>query len=107
MSRLALITSYTSGDPRGTAIVDGLGQLRKRLSREEYSRIVFPWLYTAQEYQTPGFVEEALRRALDNPLHQEQKAYERQSRATTTFYSEDHLHQIGCPPLLVFGEGTS
>ncbi len=104
VSRLALIATYTSGDPRGTAIFEGLGQLRKRLSREEYSRIVVPWLYTAQEYQTPGFVEEALRRALDDPLYQEQDAYERQSRATTTFYSQDRLHQIACPTLLVFGE---
>ena len=101
---LTLIATYSSGDPRGTAIFDGFGQLRQRLSREEYAHIIFPWLYTVQDYHRPGFIEEALRRSLEDPLYQEQEAYERQSQATTGFFCEDRLGEIACPTLLVFGE---
>ena len=102
--RLALVATYTSGDPRGSAIFQGFIELRRRLSREEYHRLLLPWVYTAQEYQVPGLIDEALRRVLEDPLYQEQEAYERQVRATLAFSPEGRLSRIAQPTLLIFGE---
>ena len=102
--RLVLVSTYTSGDPRGSAIFQSSSQLRRRLSREEYQRALLPWVYTVQEYQMPGFIEEAVRLAQGDPLYQEPEAYDRQVQATITFSSEDRLHRITHSTLLVFGE---
>jgi 3-oxoadipate enol-lactonase len=101
---LVLISTYTSGDHRGSEIFHNLGQLRRRLNRVEYQRHLLPWLYTFQEYQIPGFIDEAVRKLEDDPFYQDADAYERQIQATITFSSQGRLEDIKHRTLLIFGE---
>lgn len=101
VDRLVLITTYTSGDPRGTAIFEGQAFLRSRLDRLDFCRVTFPWVYTVRDYRREGFVEEMMRRTAENPFWQPQEAYERQVRATLGFSSEDRLHLIRAPALII------
>ncbi len=101
LRKLVLVTTYTSGDPRGSAIFGGQAFLRARLDRADYCRVTFPWVYTVRDYQREGFVEEMIRRTAENPLWQPQDAYERQVRATTSFFSEDRLGLIKAPTLVI------
>ncbi len=101
VARLVLVTTYTSGDPRGTAIFEGQALLRARLDRVEFCRVTFPWVYTVRDYRREGFVEDMIRRTADNPLWQPQEAYERHVRATLGFNSEDRLHRIAAPTLVI------
>lgn len=104
LRRLVLVATYTSGDPRGEALFRGLATLRRRLPREEYCRLLFPWVYTHQEYRVPGLIEDALARAVGDPLWPEPEAYERQLEATLAFHSEDRLGAVTAPTLLIFGD---
>ncbi|HXG42267.1 MAG TPA: alpha/beta hydrolase [Dehalococcoidia bacterium] len=102
--RLVLVATYTSGDPRGAAIFKGFAALRRSLPREEYLRLLFPWVYSHQEYRQPGLVEEAVARAAADPLWPEDDAYQRQVEAALSFCSEGRLAGVTCPVLLVFGD---
>lgn len=104
VQRLVLIATYTSGDPRGTAIFQGWSLLRRRLSREEYLRVTYPFVFTHRDYRREGFVEGMIRAALADPHSQAPEAYERQVAATTTFNSEDRLGGIQAPTLIINGD---
>lgn len=101
VDRLVLVTTYTSGDPRGAAIFEGQALLRARLDRVDFCRVTFPWVYTVRDYRREGFVEEMIRRTAENPFWQPQEAYERHVRATLSFNSEDRLHLIAAPTLVI------
>jgi len=102
--RLVLIATYTSGDPRGSELFRGLAALRRRLPPAEYCRLLFPWVYTHEEYRRPGFIEETLARAAADPLWQEPEAYERQVEAAIAYCSEGRLGAVRAPALLIFGD---
>jgi len=102
--RLALVATYTSGDPRGAAILRGLASLRRSLPREEYLRLLFPWVYSHQEYRQAGLVDEAVATTAADPLWLEDDAYERQVEAALSFHSEGRLAAVTCPTMLVFGD---
>ncbi|MEX2247731.1 MAG: alpha/beta fold hydrolase [Dehalococcoidia bacterium] len=99
--RLALVTTYTSGDPRGTAIFEGQALLRRTLSREEFCRVTFPNVYSHLDYRRDGFVEEMVRRTVANELWQSQEAYERHVCAVLGAFTEDRLGQITAPTLIL------
>jgi pimeloyl-ACP methyl ester carboxylesterase len=99
--RLVLITTYTSSDPRGTAIFEGQAMLRRTLSREEFCRLTFPNAYSHGDYRRDGFVEEMIRRTVGNDLWQPQDAYERHVRAVLNVNTEDRLGEIAAPALII------
>lgn len=101
---LALIATYCSGDPRGTALFQGWRLMRERLSPAEYFRATYPWVFTVGDYLRPGFVEGMVERAATDPYLQEPEAWARQMAAATSFHSEDRLGRIAAPTLLLFGE---
>ncbi|MBI3742900.1 MAG: alpha/beta fold hydrolase [Chloroflexi bacterium] len=103
--RLVLLATYDSGDPRGTFVFRHLAHLRRTLPREDFTRLLLPWLYTHEELSAPGVNPEAIvARMLEEPNIQESEAYERQMEATIAFHSRDRLDRIRCPTLLVFGD---
>lgn len=102
--RLVLIATYDGGDLRGTAIFRHLAHLRRVLSREDYHRLLLPWVYTWREFGTAMDPEETVKRLCEEPLFQEAEAYERQAAATVSFESRGRLGRIGCPTLLIFGD---
>ena len=104
VDRLALVASYDSGDPRGSAVFRGFSSLRKTLPRDQYIRLTLPWLYTHAEYADEDFIEQMVIYGMEDELYQEPDAYERQMEATIAFHSRDRLHRISCPTLLIFGE---
>ncbi|HZP58516.1 MAG TPA: alpha/beta hydrolase [Dehalococcoidia bacterium] len=101
--RLVLIATYTSGDPRGTAIFAAHALLRRTLSREDYVRATSWSVYSHQDYRREGFVEAQVRASAENALWQEQDAYERQVAATTNACTEDRLRDIAAPTLIIAG----
>ena len=104
VQRLALISTYDAGDPRGTAIFRQFARLRRTLSREDYHRTLLPWFYTHQEFLSVISPEDAVQRLCQDPFFQEPDAYERQVEATIAFHSKDRLGRIACPTLLIFGD---
>jgi pimeloyl-ACP methyl ester carboxylesterase len=103
LRRLALVSTYTSGDPRGTAIFEGQAMLRRALPREEYCRATFWSVYSHQDYRRAGFVDDMIRRTVANDLWQPQDAYERHVRAVLSASTEDRLHDIKAPTLILAG----
>lgn len=102
--KLVLVTTYTSGDPRGTAIFESQALLRRTLSREDYCRVTFWSVYSHQDYRREdGFVEQMIARTAANDLWQPQDAYERHVRAVASANTEGRLHQIAAPTLILAG----
>ena len=101
--RLVLVTTYTSGDPRGSAIFESQAMLRRTLPREEYCRATFWSAYSHQDYRREGFIDEMVRRTAGNDLWQPQDAYERHVRAVISANTEGRLHQIVAPTLILAG----
>jgi len=101
--KLVLITTYTSGDPRGRAIFESQAMLRRTLSREDYCRATFWSVYSHQDYRREGFIDEMVRRTAGNDLWQPQDAYERHVRAVLTANTEDRLREIAAPALILAG----
>ena len=100
---LALITTYTSGDPRGRAIFESQAMLRRTLEREEYCRATFWSVYSHQDYRRDGFIDEMVRRTAGNELWQSQDAYERHVRAVLSADTESRLSKIAAPTLILTG----
>jgi pimeloyl-ACP methyl ester carboxylesterase len=102
--RLVLVSTYTSGDPRGTAIFEGQALLRRTLSRGDYCRATFWSVYSHQDYRREdGFVETMIARTAGNDLWQPHDAYERHVRAVTSANTEDRLGKIAAPTLILAG----
>ena len=102
--KLVLVSTYTSGDPRGSAIFEGQALLRRTLSREDYCRATFWSVYSHQDYRREdGFVEQMIARTAGNDLWQPQDAYERHVRAVTTANTEGRLDKIAAPTLILAG----
>jgi pimeloyl-ACP methyl ester carboxylesterase len=102
--RLVLIATYTSGDPRGTAIFESQALLRRTLDRETYCRTTFWTAYSHQDYRrNDGFVEQMIARTAANDLWQPQDAYERHVRAVLSVSTEDRLAKIAAPTLIIAG----
>ena len=104
VDRLALLATYDSGDPRGSALFRGFAALREVLPRDRYMRLTLPWLYTYAEYKVKGFIEQLISDGMEDELFQEADAYGRQMEATIAYSSTDRLHRISSPTLLIFGE---
>jgi pimeloyl-ACP methyl ester carboxylesterase len=103
VQKLALVSTYTSGDPRGTAIFEGQALLRRTLSREDHCRATFWSVYTYADYGREGFIDEMVRRTAGNDLWQPQEAYERHVRAVLSANTESRLKQIVAPTLILSG----
>ena len=102
--KLVLVTTYTSGDPRGSAIFEGQALLRRTLSREDYCRATFWSAYSHQDYRREdGFIEQMIARTAGNDLWQPQDAYERHVRAVTSANTEGRLDKIAAPTLILAG----
>ena len=101
--RLVLVSTYTSGDPRGTAIFESQAMLRRTLTRDEYCRATFWSVYSHQDFRRDGFIDEMVRRTAGNDLWQPQDAYERHVRAVLNVNTEDRLPQIKAKTLIITG----
>ena len=102
--KLVLVTTYTSGDPRGSAIFESQALLRRTLSREEYCRATFWSVYSHEDYRrTDGFIDTMIARTAGNDLWQPQAAYERHVRAVTSANTEGRLQKIAAPTLILAG----
>ncbi len=102
--RLVLCNTYSSRDERGAAIFRGRVLMREKLSPEEYTRLLLPWVYTVRDYARPGFIEQTVEALLNDPYPQSPDAFRRQVEATIAHDMEDRLGQIKAPTLLLFGE---
>ena len=103
VAKLVLITTYTSGDPRGIAIFESQALLRRTLDREAYCRATFWSAYSHEDYRRPGFIDEMVRRVAANDLWQPDDAYARHVRAGTNVDTASRLRQIACPTLILAG----
>ena len=104
VDKLILLSTYTSGDPRGDVIFGSLASVRSKVSTEEFLRLSLPWSFSVDEFKIPGFIESLIK---DNSLdehRQEYSAYERQMKATISFESSGRLGNIHAPTLMIFGD---
>ncbi len=101
--RLVLVSTYTSGDPRGAAIFESQAMLRRTLPREEYCRATFWSVYSHHDFRRDGFIDEMVRRTAGNDLWQPQDAYERHVRAVLNVDTEARLSEIRAKTLIIAG----
>jgi pimeloyl-ACP methyl ester carboxylesterase len=104
VARLVLLSTYTSSDERGAAILRTWLALQRALPREAYLRGIFPWLYTVEDYAVPGLIEGVLDVALHVRPPQSPSAYERQMAAALSHNVIGRLSEIRAPVLVLFGE---
>lgn len=104
VNKLCLVASYHYGDPRGTERHETFAKLRGVLDPETYLKIVYPWSFSYQSYQKPGFIERMRKRALENPSTQPKAAYERQVAATINHHARGRLSAITAETLVLVGE---
>lgn len=104
VDHLVLLSTYTSSDPRGAAILESWLHLQRALPREAYLRAIYPWLFTVEEYGAPGLIEDVIQYALENRSQQSPEAYERQMQAALSHHSVGRLSAIRAPTLVLFGE---
>jgi pimeloyl-ACP methyl ester carboxylesterase len=102
--RLVLVSTYTSGDPRGAALLNSFVQMRGRFTREEYLRAIVPWLFSYQDCMIPGLVESFVKKGMEDPHFLPAKVYARQAEAVINHFTEDRLKQIQAPTLIVAGD---
>jgi pimeloyl-ACP methyl ester carboxylesterase len=104
VKRLVLVATYTSSDRRGADILKSFALMRARFSREEYARATMPWVFTYQNYRTPGLVDLAIARFLEDPYFTPADVYARQVEAALSHSAEDRLSRIVAPTLIVVGD---
>jgi pimeloyl-ACP methyl ester carboxylesterase len=104
VQRLVLVSTYTSSDRRGADVLNSFALMRTRFSREEYARATSPWVFTYQDYLTPGFVDLAIVRFLEDPHFVPADVYVRQVEAALSHFTEDRLSRITAPTLIVAGD---
>ena len=91
VNKLILLSTYTSGDPRGDVIFGSLASIRSKVSAEEFLRLSLPWSLSVDEFEIPGFIEGLIRDSALDEYRQEYSAYERQMKATVSFESRGRL----------------
>ena len=104
VDHLVLLSTYTSADSRGAAILDSWLHLQRALPREAYLRAIYPWLFSVEEYAAPGLIEGVLQYALEHRSQQSPEAYERQMQAALSHHTVGRLGAIRAPTLALFGE---
>lgn len=104
VQRLVLVSTYTSSDRRGADVLNSFALMRTRFSREEYARATSPWVFTYQDYLTPGFVDLATARFMEDPYFLPADVYPRQVEAALSHFTEDRLSRITAPTLIVAGD---
>ena len=104
VTRLVLISTYTSADRRGADVLNSFALMRARFSRKEYARATTPWVFTYEDYLVPGLVEAATTRFLEDPYFLPADAYARQVEAALSHFTEDRLSRITAPTLIVAGD---
>ena len=102
--KLILLSTYTSGDPRGDVIFESLASVRGKVSADEFLRLSLPWSFSVDEFQVPGFIETLIKDRASDEYRQEYSAYERQMRATIAFESSGRLGNISAQTLMIFGD---
>jgi pimeloyl-ACP methyl ester carboxylesterase len=102
--KLVLCNTYTSRDPRGESIFRGRALQREKLSLEEATRQMLPWVYTHEDYRREGFIEATVESILNDPYPQSLDAFRRQIEATLDFDARSRLGEIRAETLLLFGE---
>ncbi|MDD5560155.1 alpha/beta hydrolase [Candidatus Methylomirabilis sp.] len=104
VKRLVLVSTYTSSDRRGADVLHSFALMRARFSRQEYARATSPWVFTYQNYRTPGLVDLAIARFLEDPYFTPADVYARQVEAALSHNAEDRLSRIAAPTLIVVGD---
>lgn len=104
ITRLVLVSTYTSADRRGADVLNSFALMRARFSREEYARATSPWVFTYRDYLAPGLVDLATARFMEDPYFLPADVYTRQVEAALSHFSEDRLCRITTPTLIVAGD---
>jgi pimeloyl-ACP methyl ester carboxylesterase len=79
--------------------------LRPKLGREEWLRLLAPWLFAPVTYaERPDFVELVLQNAIANPWPQSLTGFYRQGEAVRAHDTLERLADIRCPTLVTVAE---
>jgi pimeloyl-ACP methyl ester carboxylesterase len=103
IDRMVLISSYSTFNNRARSAVHAWKAMRQKLSLREYYASVFPWMYTIEEYDRPGFVQHILDKASANPKPQPYDAFCRHVDAVAGFDSSPWIRDLSVKTLVVSG----
>jgi 3-oxoadipate enol-lactonase len=104
VTRLVLVSTYTSTDRRGADVLNSFALMRARFSRAEYAHATSPWVFTYHDYLTPGLVDLAAARVLEDPAFLPADVYARHVEAALSHFTEDRVSRITAPTLIVAGD---
>jgi pimeloyl-ACP methyl ester carboxylesterase len=99
-----LISSFSRLDARARNALQGWKAIRGKVSLREYYAVVFPWMYTPDEYARSGFIEPILTSAAANPNPQGAEAFGRHVDAVVNFDSSLWQHELAVETLIVSGQ---
>ncbi|MGN6461459.1 MAG: alpha/beta fold hydrolase [Pseudolabrys sp.] len=101
--RMVLVSSFSTMPARTARTLQNWAALRSLLSPRDYYTTIMPWMYTADEYEDPAFIDMIVGRAATNPQLQPPDAFTRQVGAILEFDSRPWLKDTRVPVLVVAG----
>lgn len=101
---LILLSTLAKGDARFYSVIETWGDLPRSIDFRLYEKIVLPWIFTDEFYAIPGMVEQLIEWAVHYPFSPAAHTIYHHSRAILSSDTQDRLHNIHCPTLIVVGQ---
>ncbi|MEA5516729.1 alpha/beta hydrolase [Nodularia sp. UHCC 0506] len=100
---LILLSSLAKGDGRFNHLISTWGYLPSHIDLKLYEQVVLPWIFTDEFYAIPGMVEQLIEWAVNYPFAPATHTLYHHSRAILGSDTQDRLHNILCPTLILVG----
>ncbi|OKH43320.1 alpha/beta hydrolase [Calothrix sp. HK-06] len=99
---LILLSSWAKGNTKFDSIIEMFGNLSNHLEGKIYQKTLLPWMYTENFYSS-GSIQNIISIIEYYPLPTPHGIYH-QSRAILHNHTNDRLHKILCPTLVIVGK---
>ncbi len=101
---LILLSTFAKADGRCNHVIATWGDLPSSIDLKLYEQVVFPWIFTDEFYTIPGMVEQLIEWAVNYPFTPATHTLYHHSRAILSSDTQDRLHNIDCPTLILVGK---
>ena len=103
VASLALLSTSVRADARLAEVLETSARMVLTAPPEVCVRAFLPWVFTEEFFETPGALEAALARILQNPHPPTPEGLAAQSSAIASFDAADRVGAIRCPTLVACG----
>ncbi|GAX36387.1 alpha/beta fold hydrolase [Nodularia sp. NIES-3585] len=100
---LILLSTLAKGDGRFNHVIETWGDLPGNIDLKLYEKVLFPWVFTDEFYAIPDMVEQLIEWAVNYPFAPATHTIYHHSRAILSSDTQDRLHKIHCPTLILVG----